>query len=231
MSGALVIDMIASGGVTDPPLWSRIFWAVTGGCVAAALLAAGGLAALQTAAIASGLPFACIMLFICFGLLRGLQADVIRAGVPRLRPMPSLAAGMPWQQRLKQILTFPGKRQTERFMADVVDSALRKVAGEIERMGGPQATLEESPSGRTLLILHGQGEEFSYEVRVEPHRRPQFGLTEAGFKADEDYFRAAVYTMREAQHYDLMGLTEAQVISDVLAQYDTHVSSLGRRSA
>ncbi|MGP5073836.1 BCCT family transporter, partial [Arthrobacter rhombi] len=46
-SGSLVIDMLASGGDTDPPKWSRVLWASLEGLVAIALLLAGGLGALQ----------------------------------------------------------------------------------------------------------------------------------------------------------------------------------------
>jgi len=45
-SGSLVIDIISSGGAENPPVWQRIFWAVSEGAVAATLLVAGGLAAL-----------------------------------------------------------------------------------------------------------------------------------------------------------------------------------------
>lgn len=75
--GSLVIDIITSGGQEDPPVWQRIFWAVSEGVVAAVLLIAGGLSALQTAAITSALPFSIIMLFICFALLKGLKAEKI----------------------------------------------------------------------------------------------------------------------------------------------------------
>jgi choline/glycine/proline betaine transport protein len=76
-SGSLVIDIITSGGSEEPPVWQRVFWAVSEGIVASILLAAGGLSALQTAAICSALPFAFVMLFICFGLFRGLQMEEI----------------------------------------------------------------------------------------------------------------------------------------------------------
>lgn len=76
-SGSLVIDIITSGGNEEPPVWQRVFWAVSEGVVASILLAAGGLSALQTAAICSALPFAFVMLFICFGLLKGLQMEEI----------------------------------------------------------------------------------------------------------------------------------------------------------
>jgi choline/glycine/proline betaine transport protein len=60
-SGSLVIDHLTSGGKHDVPKAQRIFWAVTEGAVAAILLSAGGLGALQTAAITTGLPFAVIL--------------------------------------------------------------------------------------------------------------------------------------------------------------------------
>ncbi len=74
-SGSLVIDMITAGGHPNPPVAQRIFWAVTEGLVAAALLIGGGLSALQTAAIATGLPFAVLLLFMIFSLYRALVTD------------------------------------------------------------------------------------------------------------------------------------------------------------
>ena len=74
-SGSLVIDMITAGGNPNPPVIQRIFWASTEGIVASILLIAGGLTALQTMAIATGLPFAVILLFMIFSLYRALNQD------------------------------------------------------------------------------------------------------------------------------------------------------------
>ena len=74
-SGSLVIDIITSGGTESAPVWRRVFWAVSQGVVASVLLLAGGLSALQTASISSAFPFAFVMLFICLGLLKGLQHE------------------------------------------------------------------------------------------------------------------------------------------------------------
>jgi len=74
-SGSFVIDMLTSGGHPEPPVWQRVFWAVSEGVVAAVLLAAGGLAALQSAAINTGLPFCVILLLVCVGLGRALLSE------------------------------------------------------------------------------------------------------------------------------------------------------------
>ena len=74
-SASFVIDMLTSGGDTDPPKIQRLFWAGTEGVIAAVLLAAGGLGALQAASIVSGLPFALVILVMMYSLLRGLSRD------------------------------------------------------------------------------------------------------------------------------------------------------------
>jgi len=74
-SASFVIDMLTAGGDTNPPKIQRLFWALTEGAIAAILLAAGGLAALQSAAIIAGLPFALVIFVIMYALLRGLGRD------------------------------------------------------------------------------------------------------------------------------------------------------------
>ncbi|HDZ75099.1 MAG TPA: BCCT family transporter [Aurantimonas coralicida] len=74
-SGSLVIDTITAGGKIDAPVPQRIFWATFEGLVAIALLVGGGLAALQGAAIATGFPFAFLLLALCWSTMRGLHAE------------------------------------------------------------------------------------------------------------------------------------------------------------
>jgi len=74
-SGSLVIDHLTSGGKHDVPRTQRIFWAVTEGGVAAILLWGGGLDALQTAAITTGLPFAFILCLMCYTVYLGLDNE------------------------------------------------------------------------------------------------------------------------------------------------------------
>jgi betaine/carnitine transporter, BCCT family len=71
-SGSLVIDAITAGGKVDAPVSQRIFWCSFEGLVAIALLLGGGLAALQAMAVSTGFPFAIVLLFACYALVRGL---------------------------------------------------------------------------------------------------------------------------------------------------------------
>ncbi|MFC6963270.1 BCCT family transporter [Halocatena marina] len=74
-SGSLVIDHLTSGGKHDVPRAQRIFWAIIEGTVAALLLYGGGLGALQTAAVTTGLPFAAVLLLMCYTVYLGLDNE------------------------------------------------------------------------------------------------------------------------------------------------------------
>ena len=74
-SASLVADIIASGGNESPPTSTRLFWGILEGILAAILLIAGGLKALQTCSITAGLPFCVIILLMCPCLYRSLSAE------------------------------------------------------------------------------------------------------------------------------------------------------------
>ena len=81
-SGTLVITTMLSMGDDNPPKKFRIIWGMGEGFVAAVLLLAGGLKALQTASIAAALPVSVIMLFMTYGLCKSLKEDSSAAPEP-----------------------------------------------------------------------------------------------------------------------------------------------------
>ena len=74
-SGSLVIDTITAGGKVDAPVAQRVFWCTFEGLVAIALLLGGGLGSLQAAAIATGFPFALVLLGMVYCTFLGLRAE------------------------------------------------------------------------------------------------------------------------------------------------------------
>ncbi|MFJ6651635.1 BCCT family transporter [Microbacterium sp. NPDC091313] len=75
-SGALVMSMIATGGEENPKRWVRIFFTLATSAIALALLFAGGLQALQTAAISIALPFSLVMLAICWATVVAFRREI-----------------------------------------------------------------------------------------------------------------------------------------------------------
>jgi len=82
-SGSMVDDMITANGLPEPCLSQRLFWALTEGAAATALLsvgkyvgtADGGLKALRSASICVGLPYTFLICFMCVSLYRALQYE------------------------------------------------------------------------------------------------------------------------------------------------------------
>lgn len=75
-SGALVMSMIATGGEEEPPRWTRVFFTLATSVIAFALLIAGGLTALQAAAISIALPFSLVLLAICWATVVAFRREL-----------------------------------------------------------------------------------------------------------------------------------------------------------
>ncbi len=74
-SASLVMGSLTSRGALHPRTWLVVTWGILMAAVAAVLLVAGGLGALQTATILVALPFVFVMLALCWALLKELRED------------------------------------------------------------------------------------------------------------------------------------------------------------
>lgn len=233
-SGSLVIDMLASGGQTDTPVWQRIFWASSTGIVAVALLMSGGLAALQTATIASALPFSVILLISIWGLLKALDTDstkrVLRQQSATHYSRQHQTGG--WQRRLRSMVMFPRRSHVNRFMDEVVVPAFTQVAVELRKQGYTVSVIERDDDKRCKLeVQHHLEANFVYEVRARAYIRPEHmspdgDEDDAEEREERKYFRAEVHLMEGGQDYDIMGWSRDEVIDDILDQYEQHMHFL-----
>ncbi|SAI34617.1 high-affinity choline transport protein [Bordetella ansorpii] len=225
-AGALVIAMITArnNDEDEPALWLRVFWALTCGAVAACLLLAGGLAAVQTAALIAGLPLAVVLLFTCWGIWKALSDEASMMATQSLQSAPLLPSDgqVPWRRRLSAIVSHPTKDQVNRFIESTVKPALSSVKEELARRE-LQAEMEELDDGVQLKVLHGDGTpEFLYAVRRQSHPIPAFALSDQRGSKDERrrYSRAEVYLSNGGRGYDIYGYNAEHVISDVITHYD-----------
>ncbi|MDG1579598.1 choline BCCT transporter BetT [Pseudomonas sp. GOM6] len=225
-SGALVVDMLASGGKANTPLWQRLFWSVLIGVVAISLLLADGLKALQTATIASALPFSIVLLAAMWGLLRALKLDATKRSI-RFQALPQTPNRMRpqggWQRRLRTLVTFPSQAEAQSFLNDVAQYAIDAVAEELGKRG-LDARRENGEDGRVRLIVgHGAETDFLYEVRPRAFNLPSFALLEnQDTSAEQHYYRAEVHLLEGGQDYDLLGWSRDDVIGDIIDQYEKH---------
>lgn len=228
-SGALVIDILASKEDQPSPVWQRVFWSSLTGIVAIALLLTDGLTALQTATIASALPFSIILLISIWGLFRALKLDVTKRAiryqtVARSQP---LVAGQTWQKRLRNLVVMPNQRQVNNFIDQTVEPAMGSVAAELKKAGF-DVTIEKSQDEEEIPQLtlhvehHGEYQDFHYTVKPISHIRPSLHPTDANKDETRYYFRAEVFLSEGGQDYDIMGWSQDEVIGDILDQYERH---------
>jgi len=227
-SGSLVIDMLASGGKLNTPVWQRIFWASSTGVVAIALLINGGLQALQTVTIASALPFSVILLTATWGLLRALHVDSTKRMLLQQASV-SRSSNVSWQRRLRNMVSFPRRAHVNRFLEEVVKPAAEEIATELRKQGLAVEVREGKESRVQFEVQHNAEVNFLYEVRPRAYLQPDFSCNDSGEDCEREerkYFRAEVHLLEGGQDYDIMGWTKDEVIEDILSQYDQHMHFL-----
>ena len=263
-SGAMVLNMLSSKGRDDTPLLRRAFWMAMIGASALILMVAGGLPALQTAAIAGALPFSLVVVFAIWGLVRALSVDHTKRVALNLNAPYTLSPPQSnWQERLANALEAPSADEVNTFIKTVGEDALQAFAQELKKYGfKAEVTISESPQQVTLTVLQGEEVNFRYAIvsrfydgpskdgpsndiaeRGDLGRAEEQGTEQPGHAKHMDdaagksrsvrnsdthhrYFRAEVLLGEGSQDYDLFGLSQEEVINDVVGQYETHLHFL-----
>lgn len=227
-SGSLVIDSLASGGRPTPPL-QRTFWVVIQGVVASVLLLAGGLSALQTAAIVSALPFAVIMLIAMVGMWRALIIEEHRNQSLQAdtRLPPHLLKTTAWRERIDYLTNQPTRDNVLVYIHQVVKPAMLEVSEKFAESGWqPKVDSDEINDRVVLQLQRGEEVEFWYEVRLSEHETPEYYSDDASELPQEHLYRAEVYLRRGGQTYDLYGYQSDAVINDIIDQFEKYLHFL-----
>lgn len=224
-SGSLVIDSLASGGM-ETPVWQRVFWASSEGIVAAVLLVAGGLGALQTAAITSALPFAVIILISAAGMWRALvieghQYNSLKSH--RHHHRRGVNAGPDyWKKRLAGLVDFPKKEPVLEFINGPATESLKKVKEELKSQDWPAEFTADEEHNRIILSVERENDlDFAYEIRLRDYLLPEFVLSNDQNR--ETYYRAEVFLRQGGQSYDLYGYESSDIINDVINQFENYL--------
>ncbi|MBN8432292.1 choline BCCT transporter BetT [Microbulbifer salipaludis] len=232
-SGALVVNMLSSHGRDDTPLWQRIFWCFLIGVVAIALLLAGGLGSLQTAVIASALPFSAILLIAMYGLVKALRTETAKR-ITQSAPVAPISARNPvvWQRRLKNALQLPSLAEVQEFIEETGHQALQEFAEEMEKNGYEAKVTKGEKHSVQVEVLHGDEVSFVYGLHPKATVKPDAANPEQELSDDRDegspdvYFRADVHLFEGGQDYDVMGWTKDQLLTDMVSQYERHLQFL-----
>ncbi len=238
-SGALVMANLSSRLPTanhDGAPRLRIFWAAATGALTLAILAAGGIYALQYATVIVGLPFAFVMIGVMWGLYKALYVEAQLAD-SREGAMPGMLSGRsesvdrghtPWQARLRRVMTFPSRDKAEEFLDDVGEPALRDVSRELAEQGvRAEVSRSTDDDGNPAVALHADvGADRAFDYRIQHRETPMPAYGGWAPRGHEVYSRLEVHLREGGQGYDVMGYTHTQLIDDVLDQYERHLTFL-----
>ncbi|GMN88785.1 BCCT family transporter [Francisella sciaenopsi] len=215
-SGALVIDILATGNAKQSITLQRIAWAVLSGLLAISLILAGGLQALQSATIISAFPLLFILFLMCVSLIKSLRLDYLRLkSIETHSTVVQFAkANTSWQKRLEAIAHKPSKDQAIEFLQKDVTTALIEVADEMEKNGINTEVIRDHDHIQLSISIEGN-EDFIYSVMLRTYQ------SKLG-----NYNRVEVLLSHGGQYYDIMGYSKDQVIADIVNQYDKHLHYL-----
>ncbi len=221
-SGALVMDMLATGGAKKSLVHHRIAWSVISGLIAITLLLSGGLGALQAAVIISAFPLLFILLLMCISLIKSLQTDSMRMRSIETHStvVQYVKANTSWQKRLEAIVHEPHKKQAKEFLQDTVLIAINEVSKEMTE-NGLSNTVNVESNLISLTVCQGSDDEFIYTAMLRVYQS----------KGEEKYNRVEVILNLGGQYYDIMGYTKDQIIADIINQFDKHLHYLHMMTA
>ncbi|PJJ57768.1 choline/glycine/proline betaine transport protein [Mumia flava] len=244
-SGALVMANLSSrlrSVQDDAAPWLRIVWASATGLLTIAVLAVGGIYALQYATVIFGLPFAFVIVLVMVGFMKALRVEGrwAASGEHALPLMLSARGGFgpdhesaSWKARLSRAVDFAEEDEAVAFQDSVVTPALEQVAAQLEAEGVPSGVSsgvgdgdDETEGGRLPWVeLRTTAERpFVYRVQLTESPVPTYGGRMIG---DRDrYARLEVHTADGGQDYDVMGYSTSQIIHDCLDQYERHLEFL-----
>lgn len=206
-SGALVIDTIASGGADETPKWQRLYWCLMLGLVAALLLLAGGLGALQAATLVAALPFTVIMILISVGLVRQMNADLSGRTLETEAP--------PLSEQLKRIFSPASRKEIDRQLARAGVPALESVRDGLQAEGlAAEVAVDEDGASLTVDVTEGRA--FHYRLSAIRRPRPALSALDApeGRRAME--WRLSARSDDAGRARDVTGFTRDQLVEDVL---------------
>ena len=226
-SGSLVVDTIASGGKNNNPIWQRIFWAILEGIVAAALLIAGGLGALQAASITIALPFAFIMLIACWGMYKALQLETIRYESLKHHMNAGRHSDIStsWKNRLSRLIEFPSPQETKRYINEDIIQAMENVKKELEKYDWNVTINSDEQNAISIIRVEHSGDlDFIYEVRFKRYDTPSYAFPESvnPSKEQKKYARAEVHLQDGNKAYDIYGYEIDVIASDIIDQFEKH---------
>ena len=231
-SGIYVLNNIASRDKSlAAPRWQAVMWGVLMSVVAIVLMQSGGLANLQAMTLLVALPFAMLMLLMCFSLWKGLSADK-KYFDTKVNPTSIFWTGDKWKERLEQMMNQTQEKDILRFLKHTVLPAMRELRQELiskyDLSVQINTLLEQDEPAVELVIQKDLMRDFMYGVKSIGREVSEQLINDDNLPHIQHSMTYEPYTyfFDGRVGYDVQYMDQDELIADMLKHYERYLSLL-----
>lgn len=231
-SGIYVLNNIASRDKSlTAPRWQAVMWGVLMSVVAIVLMQSGGLANLQAMTLLVALPFAMLMLLMCFSLWKGLNADK-KYFDTKVNPTSIFWTGDKWKERLEQMMNQTQEKDILRFLKHTVLPAMRELRqeliGKYELSVQINTLFEQDEPAVELVIQKESMRDFMYGVKSVGREVSIQLINDDNLPHIQHSMTYEPYTyfFDGRVGYDVQYMDQDELIADMLKHYERYLSLL-----
>ena len=231
-SGIYVLNNIASRDKSlVAPRWQAMMWGILMSVVAIVLMQAGGLANLQTMTLLVALPFAMLMLLMCFSLWKGLNADK-KYFDTKVNPTSIFWTGDKWKERLEQMMNQTQEKDTLRFLKHTVLPAMRELRqeliGKYDLSVQINTLFDQDEPAVELVIQKDLMRDFMYGVKSIGREVSEQLINDDNLPHIQHSMTYEPYTyfFDGRVGYDVQYMDQDELIADMLKHYERYLSLL-----
>ena len=231
-SGIYVLNNIASRDKSlAAPRWQAVMWGVLMSVVAIVLMQSGGLANLQAMTLLVALPFAILMLLMCFSLWKGLNADK-KYFDTKVNPTSIFWTGDKWKERLEQMMNQTQEKDILRFLKHTVLPAMRELRqeliGKYDLSVQINTLFEQDEPAVELVIQKDLMRDFMYGVKSIGREVSEQLINDDNLPHIQHSMTYEPYTyfFDGRVGYDVQYMDQDELIADMLKHYERYLSLL-----
>ena len=231
-SGIYVLNNIASRDKSlAAPRWQAVMWGILMSVVSIVLMQSGGLANLQTMTLLVALPFAMLMLLMCFSLWKGLNADK-KYFDTKVNPTSIFWTGDKWKERLEQMMNQTQEKDILRFLKHTVLPAMRELRQELiskyDLSVQINTLLEQDEPAVELVIQKDLMRDFMYGVKSIGREVSEQLINDDNLPHIQHSMTYEPYTyfFDGRVGYDVQYMDQDELIADMLKHYERYLSLL-----
>ena len=231
-SGIYVLNNIASRDKSlVAPRWQAVMWGVLMSVVAIVLMQSGGLANLQAMTLLVALPFAMLMLLMCFSLWKGLSADK-KYFDTKVNPTSIFWTGDKWKERLEQMMNQTQEKDILRFLKHTVLPAMRELRqeliGKYELSVQINTLFDQDEPAVELVIQKDLMRDFMYGVKSIGREVSEQLINDDNLPHIQHSMTYEPYTyfFDGRVGYDVQYMDQDELIADMLKHYERYLSLL-----